>query len=132
VGDEDPPHSASADLFLDAVALVNPGRVRAAASVQRQVHLLEKDGVARVAAQVCAEADRFSDTAGRSRPMRGRDLRAAVLRTGSGSAEARIVLRSLSQKLGAFLSLFAELQRRRVFRALVGYGVAAFAVLQIF
>ena len=28
-------------------------------------------------------------------------------------------------------SLFAELQRRRVFRALVGYGVAAFAVLQI-
>jgi len=30
------------------------------------------------------------------------------------------------------LSLFAELQRRRVFRALVGYGIAAFAVLQIF
>jgi adenylate cyclase len=29
------------------------------------------------------------------------------------------------------LSLFAELQRRRVFRALVGYGVVAFAVLQI-
>ena len=29
------------------------------------------------------------------------------------------------------MSLFAELQRRRVFRALVGYGVAAFAVLQI-
>jgi hypothetical protein len=41
------------------------------------------------------------------------------------------VLRSLSQKLGAFLSLFAELQRRRVIRALVGYGIAAFAVLQI-
>jgi TolB-like protein/Flp pilus assembly protein TadD len=29
------------------------------------------------------------------------------------------------------LSLVAELQRRRVFRALVGYGIAAFAVLQI-
>ena len=28
-------------------------------------------------------------------------------------------------------SLVAELQRRRVFRALVGYGIAAFAVLQI-
>src|SRR5438874_12589539 len=27
--------------------------------------------------------------------------------------------------------LFAELKRRRVFRALVGYGIAAFAVLQI-
>ena len=27
--------------------------------------------------------------------------------------------------------LFAELQRRRVFRALVAYGIAAFAVLQI-
>jgi hypothetical protein len=29
------------------------------------------------------------------------------------------------------VSLTAELQRRRVFRALVGYGIAAFAVLQI-
>ena len=29
------------------------------------------------------------------------------------------------------LSLFAELKRRRVFRALVGYGLAAFAMLQI-
>jgi TolB-like protein/Flp pilus assembly protein TadD len=29
------------------------------------------------------------------------------------------------------MSLVAELQRRRVFRALVGYGIAAFAVLQI-
>ncbi len=28
-------------------------------------------------------------------------------------------------------SYFAELKRRRVFRALVGYGIAAFAVLQI-
>src|SRR5260370_12872140 len=28
-------------------------------------------------------------------------------------------------------SLFVELKRRRVFRALVGYGIAAFAVLQI-
>src|SRR5467141_3338902 len=28
-------------------------------------------------------------------------------------------------------SLVAELKRRRVFRALVGYGIAAFAVLQI-
>src|ERR1700682_3936756 len=43
----------------------------------------------------------------------------------------RIVLRSLSQKVGACLSLIAELQRRRVFRALVGYGIGAFAVLQI-
>src|SRR5438477_10765799 len=30
-----------------------------------------------------------------------------------------------------FPSLFAELQRRRVFRALIGYGIVAFAVLQI-
>ncbi len=30
-----------------------------------------------------------------------------------------------------FLPLIAELNRRRVFRALVGYGIAAFAVLQI-
>jgi adenylate cyclase len=29
------------------------------------------------------------------------------------------------------LPLFAELKRRRVFRALIGYGIAAFAVLQI-
>jgi len=29
------------------------------------------------------------------------------------------------------VSLFAELKRRRVIRALVGYGIAAFAVLQI-
>ena len=29
------------------------------------------------------------------------------------------------------LPVLAELQRRRVFRALVGYGIAAFAVLQI-
>ena len=29
------------------------------------------------------------------------------------------------------MSLIAELKRRRVFRALVGYGIAAFAVLQI-
>src|SRR6266478_39676 len=29
------------------------------------------------------------------------------------------------------VSLLAELQRRRVFRALIGYGIAAFAVLQI-
>ena len=29
------------------------------------------------------------------------------------------------------MSLVAELKRRRVFRALVGYGIAAFAVLQI-
>jgi hypothetical protein len=28
-------------------------------------------------------------------------------------------------------SLFAEFKRRRVFRALVGYGIVAFAVLQI-
>ncbi len=33
-------------------------------------------------------------------------------------------------KLGA-VSLIAELQRRRVFRAVVGYGIGAFAVLQI-
>ena len=30
-----------------------------------------------------------------------------------------------------YLHLFAELKRRRVFRALLGYGIAAFAVLQI-
>src|SRR2546425_4990720 len=30
-----------------------------------------------------------------------------------------------------FLPLLAELKRRRIFRALVGYGIAAFAVLQI-
>jgi len=30
-----------------------------------------------------------------------------------------------------YLHLFAELKRRRVFRALVGYGIAAFAILQI-
>ena len=29
------------------------------------------------------------------------------------------------------LPVLAELQRRRVFRALIAYGVAAFAVLQI-
>jgi hypothetical protein len=29
------------------------------------------------------------------------------------------------------VALFAELKRRRLFRALVGYGIAAFAVLQI-
>jgi hypothetical protein len=29
------------------------------------------------------------------------------------------------------LALFAELKRRRVFRALGGYGIAAFSVLQI-
>jgi hypothetical protein len=40
VGDEDPPHSASADLFLDAVALVNPGRVRDVACWDRRSHLL--------------------------------------------------------------------------------------------
>src|SRR5437868_10578284 len=30
-----------------------------------------------------------------------------------------------------YLHLIAELKRRRVFRALIGYGIAAFAVLQI-
>src|SRR5947208_9058091 len=30
-----------------------------------------------------------------------------------------------------FVPLLAELKRRRVFRALIGYGIAAFAVLQI-
>jgi hypothetical protein len=29
------------------------------------------------------------------------------------------------------VSLIAELQRRRVFRAVVGYGIASFAVLQV-
>src|SRR3989442_8811445 len=33
--------------------------------------------------------------------------------------------------MGVSLPLLAELKRRRVFRALVGYGLAAFAVLQI-
>ena len=36
-----------------------------------------------------------------------------------------------SERREICLSLVVELQRRRVFRALVGYGVAAFAVLQI-
>src|SRR3989442_5970223 len=33
--------------------------------------------------------------------------------------------------MGVSLPLLAELKRRRVFRALVGYGLVAFAVLQI-
>src|SRR5712692_12050938 len=33
--------------------------------------------------------------------------------------------------MGRLGNWFAELKRRRVFRALVGYGIAAFAVLQI-
>src|SRR6266481_8495395 len=33
--------------------------------------------------------------------------------------------------MGDPLSFVAELQRRRVFRALIGYAVAAFAVLQV-
>jgi len=33
--------------------------------------------------------------------------------------------------VGQLVSLVVELQRRRVFRALVAYGIAAFAVLQI-
>ena len=37
----------------------------------------------------------------------------------------------LQRRLGAPVSLVAELQRRRVIRALVGYGIAAFAILQI-
>src|SRR2546422_10013806 len=39
----------------------------------------------------------------------------------------------LSWQRGAlvYLHLFAKLKRRRVFRALVGYGIAAFAILQI-
>jgi len=35
VGDEDAPHPAVADLFLDAVALVYPGRVRSSAASAR-------------------------------------------------------------------------------------------------
>jgi TolB-like protein len=41
------------------------------------------------------------------------------------------MLRSTWVSSGAHVSLVAELQRRRVFRALVGYGIASFAVLQI-
>ena len=37
----------------------------------------------------------------------------------------------MDDRAPAGLPLFAELKRRRVFRALVGYGIAAFAVLQI-
>ena len=37
----------------------------------------------------------------------------------------------VSPNLGEPVSLVAELQRRRVCRALVGYGIAAFAILQI-
>jgi hypothetical protein len=37
----------------------------------------------------------------------------------------------LAYRRGAAVTLLAELERRRVIRALIGYGVAAFAVLQI-
>src|SRR5262249_38441775 len=37
----------------------------------------------------------------------------------------------VQQKQAGLNSWFAELKRRRVFRALIGYGIAAFAVLQI-
>src|SRR5713101_8167552 len=33
--------------------------------------------------------------------------------------------------MGALSTSFAELRRRRVFRALIGYGIASFAILQI-
>src|SRR5437870_3458235 len=36
-----------------------------------------------------------------------------------------------TRRIGVSLPLLAELKRRRVFRALIGYGLAAFAVLQI-
>ncbi len=39
--------------------------------------------------------------------------------------------RVCTRRMGVSLPLLAELKRRRVFRALVGYGLAAFAVLQI-
>src|SRR5215472_16654826 len=47
----------------------------------------------------------------------------------SGAAEGSGSM--VHQKLTGLSSWFAELKRRRVFRALVGYGIAAFAVLQI-
>ena len=46
----------------------------------------------------------------------------------SSERDARV---SLPPSLGEPVSLVAELQRRRVCRALVGYGIAAFAILQI-
>src|SRR5713101_434301 len=50
--------------------------------------------------------------------------------TGSISPGSRACYGLLAEA-GGTLSLWTELQRRRVFRALVGYGIAAFAVLQI-
>src|SRR5713101_3765402 len=50
--------------------------------------------------------------------------------TGSISPGSRACYGLLAEA-GGTLSLVAELQRRRVFRALVGYGIGAFAVLQI-
>src|SRR5215510_3879630 len=47
----------------------------------------------------------------------------------SGAAEASGSM--AHQKQAGLNSWFAELRRRRVFRALVAYGIAAFAVLQI-
>ena len=41
------------------------------------------------------------------------------------------VLELPGANLGALVSVFAELQRRRVFRALIGYGIATFALLQV-
>src|SRR3989449_9564068 len=50
--------------------------------------------------------------------------------TSVAHARARVTLRSVNTE-GRFRPLVAELKRRRVFRALIGYGVVGFAVLQI-
>src|SRR5437764_7272834 len=47
------------------------------------------------------------------------------------SDEEGPMLRSRRTRGTVFHSLIAELSRRRVFRALVGYGIAAFAILQV-
>src|SRR5438105_4696054 len=48
----------------------------------------------------------------------------------NGSVRMRSILRR-PRGAPVYLHLIAELKRRRVFRALVGYGIAAFAILQI-
>src|SRR3989442_882323 len=53
-----------------------------------------------------------------------------VLVSPNPAARIRSILRWQRGAL-VYLHLFAELKRRRVFRALVGYGIAAFAILQI-
>src|SRR5207245_5805836 len=50
--------------------------------------------------------------------------------TARRAAAARVTVGPVNAE-GRFRPLVAELRRRRVFRALIGYGIVAFAVLQI-